>query len=146
MYQTKKGKPYDRDNPGRSVRDLIFPGGKSVVIYAKYEEEPDLAEQLLTRLASLGEEHPLNGQNGEIREGIDKCKTALSVYHEAIKAEKLKEAEEEIAKSNLGRQYEFNYLDLVREFGKKYANRFFPIIRSSGKSAKEENDNEGDIE
>jgi hypothetical protein len=62
-------------------------------------------------------------------------------YHNAITNQKSAEATEEISKSNLRRQYEFNYLDMVKEFGKGNANRFFPVIGSSGKSSNEDNGN-----
>lgn len=140
----EKCKQYDRENPGRPILNQLFTDGKlSTIIYAPLENEPEMAEQLLSRLAALGANHALADQNQMIKTNIDKCKTALSAYHQAIKLQKAAEADEEISKSNLGRQYEFNYLDLVKEFGKSNANRYFPIISSSGKSNADEGDNGG---
>jgi len=138
----EKSKQYDRENPGRPVLNQIFTDGKlSTIIYAPYESEPDLAGQMLSRLAALGTDHPLSEQSTIIKADIDKCKAALTTYHDSIKLQKDAEAAEEISKSNLRRQYEFDYLDMVKEFGKNSANRFFPVIGSSGKSNYDEGNN-----
>ena len=139
---SEKCKQYDRENPGRPVLNQLFTDGKpSTIIYAHVENEPDLADQLLTRLAALGANHVLNEQSQVIKTNIEKCRAALVVYHNAIKIQKDAEAAEEISKSNLRRQYEFNFLDLSKEFGKSAANRLFPVISSSNRTSTDEEDN-----
>jgi len=138
----EKCKQYDRDNTGRPVLNQLFTDGKlSTIIYAHVENEPDMADQLLARLAALGANHVLNEQSPAIKASIDKCRTVLVVYHNAIKLQKDAEAAEEISKSNLRRQYEFNYLDLSKELGKNAANRLFPVISSSSRTSPDESDN-----
>jgi len=130
----EKSKQYDRENPGRPVLIQLFPDGKaSSIIYASLESEPDLAMQLLARLDVLGASHVLSSQSQTIKANIDKCKAALSAYHNSITLLKAAEAAQEISKSNLRRQYEFNYLDMVKEFGKGNADRLFPAINTSRK-------------
>jgi hypothetical protein len=138
----EKCKQYDRENPGRPVLKLIFTDGKlSTIIYAPLESEPDMASQLIARLAALPAGNQLAELSTAIKANIDKCKASLLAYHNAITAQKSAEATEEISKSNLRRQYEFNNLDMVKEFGKQNANRFFPVIGTSGKSTNDERSN-----
>ncbi len=128
-------KQYDRDNPGRSVLKSVFTEGKySGIVNAALTREADMVAGLVARLESLGADHQLNRLVAYLQEGIDKCREALANYHNAIRKQKEAEAQEEIAKSNLAKQYEFNYLDSVKMFGKSFANRLFPVIHSSRKN------------
>jgi hypothetical protein len=128
-------KQYDRENPGRPILNELFRDGKiSSIIYAPLVSGPDMVDQLLTRIAALDAGNPIHELSASIKKNIDKCKNAISIYHNFINAQKMAEAVEEIAKSNLRRQYEYNYLDIAKEFGKIYANRLFPIINSSSKT------------
>ncbi len=139
----EKFKQYDRDNPGRPVLNQVFPDGKfSDIVNAPLRKEPDEVANLVTRIEALGAEHELNELATYLNEGIDKCRQALNAYYEAIKTQKLKEAEEEISKSNLGRQYEFNYLDAVKKFGRNFANRLFPVINNSARNKLDVQDEE----
>ena len=138
-------KNYDRDNPGRSVLKLVFPDGKfSGIVNAPLDKEPDKVSEIVARIKSLGADHELNDLVAYLQEGIDNCHNALAVYHTTIKEQKAAEALEDIAKSNLARQYEFNYLDAVKKFGRGFTNRLFPVIYSSPKNDVEENDEEND--
>jgi hypothetical protein len=139
----EKCKQYDRDNPGRPVLNQVFPDGKfSTIVNTPLKDEPDEVAKLVARIEALGTEHVLNELVAYLNEGIDKCRQALNTYYEAIKAQKSKEAEEAISKSNLSRQYEFNYLDAVKKFGKNFANRLFPVINNSTRSTVDNNNEE----
>ncbi len=138
-------KQYDRDNVGRPVLKELFPGGNiSGVIYAPLKDEPDVVEELLIRMDALELGENITAHKGAIQLNIEKCREALAVYHEAIKNQKQLEAVEEIAKATIRRQYEFNYLDIAKEFGKRNADRFFPSIRSSGRKAVEKDETSDD--
>jgi len=54
----------------------------------------------------------------------------------AIRNQKMAEAEEAISQATLRRQYELNYLEARKEFGRTTAERLFPQIGS--RAAKEE--------
>ncbi|MCP4181534.1 MAG: hypothetical protein GY756_27535 [bacterium] len=134
-YCHEKGKKYDRDNPGSQILKVLFPDGKfSTITKASLRLEPDKAEQLVQRIGSLGAEHIMNELVSELSEGISKCRAALSVYYIAITNQKSAEALEAVAKTNLIKQYSNNYHDIVKKFGRSYANRFFPVINSSSKN------------
>ena len=142
----EKAKQYDRENPGRPVLSRLFIDGKlSGIIYASLKNEPALAEQLIARLDALGEGHSLSEEKAKVQADVDKCQTALTAYQEAITAHKSVVALEEIAQADLRRQYEFNYLDIVKEFGKRFANRFFPVISSAPKITPEEETEEPEV-
>jgi hypothetical protein len=121
-------KKYDRDHPGLSVTDLLFPGGISPIIYAPIETEPTLAEKLIIGIQSLGAEHPIAAHIEPLQAAIVNSKTAISELYAAITAEKMAEALEAIAKVNLTRQYEQNIYAAGSKFGKAFANRLFPQI------------------
>ena len=126
-------KKYDRDHPGIPVTALLFPEGTSPFIYAPVETEPTLVEKLILGIQSLDEGHPLAEHIGTLQDAIDKSKTAISELKTAITAEKMAEALEAIAKVNLTRQYEQNIYAASSKFGKAFANRLFPAIKTPGK-------------
>jgi hypothetical protein len=127
-------KQYDRENPGRPVLLVVFPDNKHTTITrASLDSEPDMAEQMVARLESLGATHPLNELAAGLKESISKCREALTAYNERIRLLKVAEADEKIAKSNLRKQYEFNYYDSVKLFGKIFAERLFPPINGASK-------------
>ena len=142
----EKAKQYDRENPGCPLLIRLFPDGKvSSIIYASLKDEPTIVEQLISRIDALGKEHPLQTEKTGLHTNIDKCRAALTAYHDAIRAQKTVEALEEIAQADLRRQYEFNYLDIAKDYGKRYANRFFPAISSASKISPDEEAEELEI-
>lgn len=133
-------KKHDRKNPGRPVLVQLFPDGKTTTITdVSLRDEPNKVGQLISRIESLGEDHSLYSLIEGLNEGVENCRNALVAYNESITAQKTAEAQEKIAKANLRRQYEFNYLDLAKKFGKRNADRFFPVLRSRRKKNKTDN-------
>lgn len=127
-------KKYDRDFPGLSVTNLLFPDGISPIVYAPLETEPSLVEKLVIGIKSLGEGHPLAEHIAPLQAAIDESKVAIGELYAAINAEKMAEALESIAKVNLSRQYEQNIYTASSKFGKALANRLFPAIFTATKS------------
>ncbi len=120
-------KQFDRENPGAQVLLKIFPQGRfSDITRAERAKEPDVVEEVATRLASLGEKHPLNAIAVDLRAKVETARASNAAFLEAIRNQKLAEAEEEIAQANLRRQYEFNYLDARKTLGRAMAERLFP--------------------
>lgn len=133
----EKCKQFDRDNPGTPVSLKIFPDGKySDLTRIERTKEPDVIEQLAVRFESLGATHALYPVAADLRVKISASRTALTVYQEAIRNHKLAEADEEIAQANLRLQYENNYLEARKIFGRTASDRLFP--RHSRESADEE--------
>ena len=132
-------KQYDRSNPGRPVFQLLFPDGKfSTVTDAPYAQEPDKAEQVLLRLKSFEEGHSLLSHVEPLTKAIADSRAAIAAHQTAVTDEKAAIAEEELAQAELRKQYEFNYLDAVKLFGKNHANRLFPKLSNGKKKVKEE--------
>lgn len=127
-------KQYDRNNPGRSIYTSLFPDGKTMSITsASLLKTPDMAEQVLQRLKKLGAEHPLFAYADPLSESITRVRSGFKTYQKSITNEKTAIAEEELAQADMRKQYEFNYLDAVKLFGKVFANRLFPKMSSRKK-------------
>jgi hypothetical protein len=128
----ERTKQFDRENPGAQLLLKIFPQGRfSDITRTERAKEPDVVEEVAMRIASLGENHPLNPIAADLRAKIEAARASNAAFLEAIRNQKLAEAEEEIAQANLRRQYEFNYLDARKTLGRAVAERLFPQISVS---------------
>jgi len=127
-------KQFDRNNPGRPVYKLIFPeGGFSNMLRFSHAKKANAADQIIERLKSLGEEHALFAQIPLLTTAITKQRTAIADLQQAETQVRTAVANEEVAQANLRKQYEFNYLDAIKMFGKTFANRLFPQTVSKKK-------------
>jgi hypothetical protein len=132
-------KQYDRRNPGRPTYNLLFPDGKySDIVRAPFKKEVGMAIQLSERLTSLGAEHDLNGNVVLLTTAITDVQTALTNLSGEDNKVKIALANEELAQADLRKQYEYNYHDAVKLFGKKFADRLFPKTSSKTKELEEE--------
>ena len=131
-----RAKEYDRENPGKNLREMLFPGGNFYpVISMPVSEEPAAADQIANKLESLGSDHPLNYLVEELRAAITNCKEAAETYKEKIVAVSDAQTAVELAKLNLRQRYTANYLEASLEFGKDFAEKLFPEIHSSHRIA-----------
>lgn len=122
-----KAKQHDRENPGRPVHKLLFSsGGYSTILRFSIAKKANAAEEIKERIKSLGEEHELAAQVPLLTEAITKVRTSTSELQQADTKVRTAVANEEVAQANLRKQYEFNYLDAIKMFGKTFANRLFP--------------------
>ncbi len=120
-------KQYDRKNVGRGIYTDLFPDGKTTTITnASLGKEPDAADQLLLRFNIFEEGNIMLAQLAPLTTAIAGTRTALTAYQQAITDEKIALADEAMAQEGVIRQYEFNFLDATKLFGKLYANRLFP--------------------
>ncbi len=128
----EKCKQFDRQNPGSNVLLRIFPTGRtSDIISVSLYDEAMKVDQLITRIKSLSGEHPMLESIQPLQEVMNKELEAQRIYREAVGQWKLAVAEEDLAKADLRRQYEHNYLDAVKLFGKRFAQRLFPKVTKS---------------
>jgi len=128
----EKCKQYERERPGSQLVKRIFPGGKvSDITGASLKSQAMEMGQLIVRLNSLDLEHPLRGSILPLQESITKEQEAQRLYSEAFAQWKAAMVEENIAKAELRQQYEHNYLDAVKLFGKRFAQRLFPKLTKS---------------
>lgn len=138
----EKCKQFDRDNPTATVLLKIFPSGTySELTNLERSKEPDVIEQLAVRFESLGATHALFAIAADLKAKVNASRTALTDYQNAIRNHKLAEADEEIAQADLRLQYETNYLEARKTFGRTTAQRLFP--RHSRESAREESGESG---
>jgi hypothetical protein len=122
-------KQYDRDIPGERVLARMFPEEKfSHITTAAYTLEPDMVDELIIRFGTLTVDHPLAGVAADLQTKVDSFRTKFTHVETTIRAQKQAEAEEEIAKMNLRRKYEDNYLAARKELGKVVAERLYPQI------------------
>jgi hypothetical protein len=128
-------KKYDRDHPAEQVLTKIFSDKKfGEMVRLPYPAEISEANKLVLRLESLGAEHSLNPSVANLNAKIDAAANALTAQSTTIRDEKMAEAEVDIAKEALVRQYELNYLDARRKYGKTTAEKLFPRTQSRNTS------------
>ena len=88
-----------------------------------------MVERLAMRLEDLGKEHALYPMAAELRQQITVSRKTMKAYDDVLQQIKTCEAEEEIARGTLRRQYESNYLDARKQLGKMRAERLFPKLK-----------------
>jgi hypothetical protein len=119
------------DLTGRLL-DTLFPDGRFTTITdAADADEPALVEALITRLASLGDNHALAPHVALLRTAISEVNAAFKAHDEAVTAMQVADAAESLAASNLRKQYEANYLDARKQLNRALAERLFPASRAS---------------
>lgn len=124
-------KNYDLANPSGAILLKVFPDEKfGEIIRLPFSKEIDASKGILVRIQSLGEEHKLSPYSGQLGDSIETYSNAINSLNEAIRKEKVSEAEVEIAKEGLIRQYEHNYLNARRKYGKRTAEKIFPSLQS----------------
>jgi hypothetical protein len=134
-------KRHDRESPGDRATERTFPDGKfTTITSAKVTEEPDEVDTLAKRFESFGASHPLYAIAALLREKAEVSRTKIEAYKAAIKAENKAQADEQIAKFELRRKYEHNYLDARKLLGRAMADRLFPRIGGGGSSGSTDDD------
>lgn len=132
-------KQYDRSHPGRPIFTRLFPDGRpSTITDASFTKELSKAEGLLVRLQSLAEENSLHNHDAILSTAIKASRQAVLDHKDAVLKESLATSAEELLQVELRNQYEFNYFDAAKLFGKNYANRLFPKFTSKKKKLVEE--------
>lgn len=125
------GEQHDRSNPTSPALPTLFPGGGfGDLIDEPLAQEPESVSALATRVDTLGAQHPLAAHAATLRAAAQDVRDALKAQNDALRAQKSAEAEEEIAQAALRRQYEANYLDARRQWGRPFAERLFPRLYS----------------
>lgn len=124
-------KKYDRNNLAELVLRKIFPDEKfGEIVRLPIAIEVSEVEKIILRIENLGAEHSLVPYVSTLKDKIGVAENAQGVYSTTIREEKMAQAEVEIAKQALIKQYEHNYLDVRHKYGKAMCEKVFPIIRS----------------
>ncbi|HEX2956764.1 MAG TPA: hypothetical protein VHO70_08025 [Chitinispirillaceae bacterium] len=127
-------KEYDRDNPGARTYETIFPNNTGAIIDANVFDEPEEVKKVAARIQSLGPDHILSSLGATLTEAADRVKQAINQHLESITEVGKADAELQIAKSVLVKQYLSNMFEAEKMFGRKGADRLFPKL-SGGSSS-----------
>lgn len=125
----EKCKQFDREDSGSSVLVQVFPEEKfSDIIRSNRYKEPNVIEQLAVKFESLGNKHKLFPVAAYLRKHISCMRKSVTAFYEALRMEKVVQAEEAVEKGDLRTQYEANYLDARKDMGRVAANSLFPKL------------------
>lgn len=124
-------KQHDRNNPAELVLAKIFPDEKfGEIVRLPFATEVSEVEKIILRIENLGAENSLVTHRSTLKDKIGVVENALDVHSATIREEKMAQAEVEIVKQALIRQYEHNYLDVRQKYGKAMCEKVFPRIQS----------------
>ncbi len=135
-------KEYDRENPTAHLYATIFPEDTSAIIQVNPMNEPAEVKKVITRLQSLGSAHPLFQMADYLTEAVEKVNEIVPKYLDSVSQVGTTDAELQIAKADLIRQYLHNMFEAEKMFGRNYADKLFP--RLSRKSSKEDESDSGE--
>ena len=125
----EKCKQYDRENSGSSALVQIFPEEKfSDIIRTNRFKESNVIEQLAVKFESFGEKHKLYPVAAYLRKYIACMRKSVKAFRDALRNEKVVQAEEAVVKGDLRTQYEANYLDARKDMGRVAADSLFPKL------------------
>jgi hypothetical protein len=133
-----RAKEYDRNHPGSSMEEMLFPEGLTEVVDMSDNAEPEEARSISQKIKSLGAEHVLFPFAASIDAAITACETAFAGIVTANKAEGNAKTDFEIAKLKLVKQYNDNFFIAAHDVGKAYAEKLFPKLRKPKKEEPEE--------
>lgn len=120
---------HDREHPNEPVLRSIFSDEKfGDIIHKNRQKELNSIEQLIVKFEALGEKHPLYAVAEDLKKGMAKLRKATAVFNEAVRAEKIALAEEDVAREELCAAYEANYLDARKGVSREFANSLFPRL------------------
>jgi hypothetical protein len=129
---------HDRENVGAGMIVKLFPDGKlSTITLLEKTKKVDAVDMLVKRAGTLDTNHPLAAPLQALQTQTAAARTAITNYNTATYNVKMASAEETIAKAEVRRMYEANYLDARKAFGKDVAESIFPDLMSSANTEKE---------
>lgn len=132
---------YDRDNLTQFTA-MLFPNNTfTEFINLPATEEPLKVLQLIEKLENLEEGHELLQNHEGLSDAAGAVIDAQDARREAIGTLRRRQASEELARNDVRVQYENNYLDARKNFGKMKAEMLFPkIAHRSSKPVKDPNE------
>jgi hypothetical protein len=132
-----KCKEYDRSNPTARIYETIFPENTGPIIDTNPENEPAEVMKVVSRIQTLGKDHQLTSLAAYLTEGVEKSNEYIKQYLASIAKVGMVDAELQIAKANLIKQYIANMFEAEKMFGRKYAARLFPKLNTNSSDAEE---------
>ena len=132
---------YDLQNVNNPVFNKLFPdGGFSSLTTMNVFEEPKEVVNLVLRLKSLGETHPLAPHVARLETAIANSRAAIANYEKGVQDVQAQKTLENIHKTDLIKAYSDNWHDLSKLLGKKNADRYFPKYKPRKSSSSSDND------
>lgn len=133
-------KQYDRLHPDSTVMNSIFPSGTfyNDFILLKLGKKVLKVKQLIYKFTTLSDKHHLFKCAAMLKNKLHKLEKTRKLFQEAKHAEKLAEVDEQMAKADLCKAYEANYLDARHTFNRDFAESLFPKITKNCNSSKME--------
>jgi hypothetical protein len=118
---------FDREHLGSGLLGKMFPDGKyGPLVKMKRDKEPDAVDKVAHMLDSLGADHELAALSRPLYEKAQRVRDLITSHADRVRAEKMAEADVELAAADLRRAYEGNYLDARKRFGRELAECLFP--------------------
>jgi hypothetical protein len=138
-----RAKEYDQSVPGARTYEMLFPQNTSDLINENPADEVVDVMKVVTRIQSLGESHPLFSFAAKLTECATDVDNAIKKHLDSITSLGNVEAQLQIAKAALVRQYLSNMFEAEKRLGKRIADRLFPkiSIRSNGTDEEPEQNN-----
>jgi hypothetical protein len=137
---------YDREHLTR-LTDVLFPKqGYSEIVYKSLQEEPQAVSSLIVKLEGVEAGDELKQYVPLLREKVQASTGAWDAYEQVNAQYRQIQAEEELLKLDVQRQYEINWLDARKLYGQARANNLFPKISAkpvSESDAEEAQNGEG---
>ncbi|MDR2887287.1 MAG: hypothetical protein LBV26_04695 [Bacteroidales bacterium] len=119
---------YDRNNMTR-ITEMLFPHLTfSDIINMPLSEEPLKVAQLIEKLGQLEEGNELRNYIETLTEASKSVNTVLEARRNTAENLSRRQADEELARAAVRAQYESNYLDARKQFGRQHAEHLFPKV------------------
>ena len=127
-------KKFERGSGNGSILNRVFPDGTfSEMVNSTHQKIHKEAKDMVTRILSLGSRHEINPFALLLNEKIAALDAVIATHTASEQIEQTASAEMEIAKANLVKLYEDNYLDARRKLGRVAAEKIFPALTNKPK-------------
>jgi exonuclease VII small subunit len=136
----ERTRQYDRENR-EGVSVLLFPDLTfSNIVNISFSEESKKINSLIQKLETLDATHELRPLADLLQQKVDEVNTAIAARQQAADTVRKCQVDLELARNEVRVQYEMNYLDVRKSYGKQIAESLFPKvvhrkIKDDGESA-----------
>ena len=134
FYSCRK---YDWNSGEIPILEKIFPDAVfSPVVQAPRNRKHDLIIRMIARLDSIGlNGNPLANEKEELEKALSKAVSAEELYEQSMHEESKARALEKLGKQEYVERYNAVYYQACSDLGRYVANRLFPTVRPSRKTA-----------
>jgi hypothetical protein len=124
----ERTRQHDRENR-EGVSVLLFPDLTfSNIVNIPFSEESKKINSLIQKLGTLDATHALHPLAGLLQQKVDEVNIAIAARQQAADTVRKCQVDLELARNDVRIQYEMNYLDARKSFGKQIAESLFPKV------------------